>query len=182
MRNPLLGARGASRTYGPQKGADERTVETLEKALGNLADVCASDLGRDFRDTPGAGAAGGLGFGLLTFCDAKIRSGFDLVAEILDLEKAIADSDLVVTAEGRLDAQTLEGKGPAGVAALARKHGKPVVAFGGSIEDDAGLHEIFDAVVSITHEPMPLERALNEAAALLEQSAARTARLLQLHV
>ncbi len=182
VRNPLLGARGASRIYGPQKGADERTVETLEQALENLADVCVSDLGRDFRNTPGAGAAGGLGFGLLTFCNAEIRSGFDLVAEILDLENAIAASDLVVTAEGRLDAQTLEGKGPAGVAALARKHGKPVIAFGGSIEDDARLHELFDAIVSITQEPMPLERALKEAATLLERSAARTARLLRIGI
>jgi glycerate kinase len=182
VRNPLLGERGASRAYGPQKGADDATVATLEQALENLADVCAKDLDCDFRDTPGAGAAGGLGFGLLTFCKAKIRSGFDVVAEVLDLETAIAASDLVFTAEGRLDTQTLEGKGPAGVAALARKHGKPVIAFGGSVATDAPLHEIFDGVFPIVNEPMPLERALREAAPLLEQAAESAARLLQVRL
>lgn len=179
VRNPLLGARGASRTYGPQKGADAAAVGTLELALENLADLCAQDLGSDFRDTPGAGAAGGLGFGLLTFCHAKIRSGFDVVAGILELENAIASSDFVFTGEGRIDAQTLEGKGPAGVAALARKHGKPVLAFGGSIANDAPIHTVFDAVCPIVNEPMPLECALRDAAALLEQAAERAARIMQ---
>jgi glycerate 2-kinase len=175
VRNPLLGERGASRTYGAQKGADAAMIETLDRALENLADVCAQELGCDFRDTPGAGAAGGLGFGLLTFCHAQIRSGFEVVAEILNLENAIADSDLVITGEGRLDSQTLEGKGPAGVATFARKHGKPVVAFAGSVADDAALAKIFAAAHAIKTGAITLEEAVANAAFLLEQAAERFA-------
>lgn len=178
VQNPLLGERGASRTYGPQKGADPAMIETLEKNLEHLADLVSHDLRCDFRETAGSGAAGGLGFGLLSFCGASIRSGFDTVAEILRLEDAIAESDLVITGEGCLDAQTLEGKGPAGVAALARKQGKPVIALAGSVTGGSSLTNIFDATCSITDRPMPLEDALRDAAALLEQGAEHAARLL----
>ena len=120
MKNPLLGARGATRTFGPQKGVAPDQLDLLEAALTRLADVVARDLGCDFRETAGAGAAGGLGFGLMSFCGATIRPGFDLVAEMIDLETAIQRADVVVTGEGNLDEQTLEGKTPAGVARLAR--------------------------------------------------------------
>lgn len=128
VRNPLLGPRGASRIFGPQKGATPEQIELLERALVQLADVAARDLGSDFCARPGAGAAGGLGFGLLTFCGAELRSGFEVVAEAIGLAEKIERADVVITGEGRLDAQTLEGKAPARVAQLAREKGKSVYA------------------------------------------------------
>ena len=171
VQNPLLGARGAARVFGPQKGADEKTVFALEEGLRNLADVVAADLGCDPRETPGAGAAGGIAYGLMSFCGATVCSGFDLVARTLRLEEHIAASDLVITGEGRLDGQTLEGKGPAGVAALARKHGKRTLAFAGSIADDPRIAEIFDATCAIIDEPVPLDEAMRRGAEFLERAA-----------
>jgi glycerate kinase len=177
VQNPLLGERGAARVFGPQKGADARTVATLEEGLRNLADVVASDLGCDHRETPGAGAAGGIGFGLLSFCGATLCSGFDLVADLLRLEARIAACDLIITGEGRLDAQTLEGKGPAGVAALARRHGKPTLAFAGSIADAAAVDTIFTATLPIIDEPVTLDEAMRRGAEFLERTAGRAGRL-----
>lgn len=177
VQNPLLGERGASRTYGPQKGADPAMVETLERSLDHLADLISQYLGCDFREVPGSGAAGGLAFGLMSFCGAIVRPGFEAVAEILQLERAIEASDLIITGEGSIDAQTFDGKGPAGVAALARKHGKPVIAFAGAIAPDPRL-AIFDAVCPISERPLPLAESLRDAAALLEQSAERVARMI----
>src|ERR1700731_124033 len=114
VRNPLLGPRGATYTFGRQKGGTPDQLEILESALKRLADVVRRDLGSDFRDTPGAGAAGGLGFGLMSFCGATVRPGFELVAEMIDLEAAVRRADVVITGEGSLDQQTLEGKAPAG--------------------------------------------------------------------
>ena len=175
VQNPLTGERGASRTYGPQKGADPRMVQQLDGDLAHLADIVARDLRCDFRATPGAGAAGGLGFGLLSFCGAELRPGFETLAETLQLEKEIAASDLIITGEGRIDAQTLEGKGPAGVAALARKHGKPVIAFAGTVADDPRIAAVFDRVFAITPPDMPLDDALREAPRLLANCATKTA-------
>jgi len=172
VQNPLTGERGASRTYGPQKGADPQMVQWLDDHLARLANIVTRDLRCDFRATPGAGAAGGLGFGLLSFCGATLRPGFETLAEILQLEKAIAASDFVVTGEGRIDAQTMEGKGPAGVAALARKHGKPVIAFAGSVADDPRIATVFDHVFAITPPGLPLDEALRDAPRLLENCAA----------
>ncbi len=180
VQNPLLGERGTARVFAAQKGADARTIETLELCLENLADVVKQDLELDFRDTPGAGAAGGIGFGLLTFCGAKIESGFDVVAEAIGLRALVAASDFVATGEGRIDTQTLEGKGPAGVAALARGLGKPVLALGGSVADDAAVRAVFDADVTLVDEPMSLDDAMRRGAELLERAAARAARLIQL--
>ncbi len=178
--NPLLGERGAARIFGPQKGADAKTVATLEEGLRNLADVVAEDLGCDVREVPGAGAAGGIAYGLLSFCGAKVCSGFELVAATLRLEEHMAASDLVITGEGRLDGQTLEGKGPAGVAALARKHGKPTLALAGSITDDPGVENLFDAVCAIIDQPVPLEEAMRRGPEFLERAARRAAQLLAL--
>jgi glycerate kinase len=180
VQNPLLGPRGAAHIFAPQKGADEKTVAALEMHLTNLADVVATDLGCDFRDTPGAGAAGGIGFGLMSFCGAKMRSGFDVVAEVLRLDERIAACDLVVTGEGRLDAQTLEGKAPAGVSALARKHQKPVLAFAGSVADDPALSDIFPAALPIIDEPVKLDEAMRRGGEFLERAVRRAARLFQL--
>lgn len=180
VQNPLLGPRGTATVFSPQKGASEKDIVALEEGLLNLADVVASDLGCDFRDTPGAGAAGGLAFGLLSFCQARICSGFDLLAETLHLEDQIAGSDLVITGEGRIDGQTLEGKGPAGVAALARRHDKPVLAFAGSFAESSPLDVLFDAQCAIIDEPVSLDAAMSRGAEFLTRSARRAARLLKL--
>ncbi len=170
VNNPLLGEHGATRVYGPQKGVTPEMIGVLEAGLEHLADLVARDLGCDFRNTPGSGAAGGLGFGLMSFCGAGIRSGFDLVAGYARLAEAIADSDLVITGEGKIDAQTLHGKGPAGVAALARMHNKPVIAFSGIHEKGApaGEAEVFDAVFEICRPGLSTEESMKDAAVLLE--------------
>ena len=120
---------------------------------------------------PGAGAAGGLGFGLLSFCGATLRSGFETVAEAVGLHDAIVESDLVVTGEGCLDGQTLEGKGPAGIASLARRLGKPVIAFGGMVLERAALGQIFDGVFALKDDTISVETAIREAEGLLEKMA-----------
>ncbi|HEV2047204.1 MAG TPA: glycerate kinase [Chthoniobacterales bacterium] len=149
VRNSLLGENGATRVFGPQKGATPDGIDTLERALTKLADVVAKEFGFDYRDEPGAGAAGGLGFGLMSFCGAKIRPGFDVVAEAVGLESKMKDVDLVITGEGSLDRQTLEGKTPAGVAGLARKLGKRVYAIVGRASEDRQAREIFDGVYEL---------------------------------
>ena len=170
--NPLLGPGGATWTYGCQKGGDDTTLPALEAALTRLAEVKARDGGRDHRDTPGAGAAGGLGFGLLAFCGAELRSGFETVAEAIGLWAAVAESDLVLTGEGSLDTQTLHGKGPAGVARLARGLGKPVLAFGGQVLSPEALLETFDGVFALREGSITLEEAIRRAGPLLEEKAA----------
>ncbi len=170
--NPLLGEHGASRTYGRQKGGDSTTLAELDTALEHLADVASGELGVDFRHVPGAGAAGGLGFGLLTFCGATLRSGFEVVVEATGLREAVAEADLILTGEGCLDSQTLAGKGPAGVAALARSLGKPVVAFGGRVLASEALGRLFDGVFALAEDGVSVETAIREAASRLENKVA----------
>lgn len=173
VTNPLLGASGASFVYGPQKGL--REPERMDEALARIADIVARDLGggADFRNVPGAGAAGGLGYGLMTFCGAKLRPGFETIAEVAGIEAAVRDCDLVITGEGRLDSQTLFGKGPAELARLARRWGKSVVAFGGCVEPgaEAGLREVFADICTLSG---PLSDG-NGAEAALEAAARRFA-------
>jgi glycerate kinase len=149
VRNPLLGGNGATHTFGPQKGAMPDQVEILERALRKLADTITRDLGCDFRNNPGAGAAGGLGFGLMSFCNAELRPGFDVVADGVELKEKIKAADVVITGEGKLDTQTLEGKAPAGVARLARKLGKGVFAIVGRAGPDQQVRDIFDGVYEL---------------------------------
>ncbi len=171
VRNPLLGRNGATRTFGPQKGASEGEIEILERALTKLTDVVAQEFGFDYRNEPGAGAAGGLGFGLMSFCGAKIRAGFDVVAEAVGLESKMRDADLVITGEGSLDRQTLEGKTPAGVARLARKLGKRVCAIVGRATNDREVREMFDAVYQNARPGMSQEENMERAAELLRENA-----------
>jgi glycerate kinase len=171
VRNPLLGPRGATSTFGPQKGGTPEQLEILESGLTRLADVVACDLGCDFRDSPGAGAAGGLGFGLMTFCDAPVKSGFEIVAEFVGLRSAIEEADAVVTGEGRLDEQTLEGKAPAGVARLARQLGKPVFAIVGSRSATATTSALFDAVLVLARDQITPEESRARAGELLQERA-----------
>ncbi len=149
VKNPLLGETGATRTFGPQKGATPEQLEILERALTSLADTVTRELGCDFRRNPGAGAAGGLGFGLMSFCSAQLQPGFDVVADAVELEEKIKSADVVITGEGKLDSQTLEGKAPAGVAQLARKFGKRVFAVVGRATPDQKVREMFDGVYEL---------------------------------
>lgn len=178
--NPLLGPAGASHIYAPQKGATPADVATLEQTLAAIAALAGRDLGAPDPSTPGAGAAGGLGYGLMAFFGGQLRPGFDLVAELTGLHAAVQTADLVVTGEGRLDAQTAAGKAPAGVARLARAWGKPVIALAGSVPLTKEVHGDFDAVLPITNEPMTLDHAMQQAGPLLEAAAARAARLVRL--
>ena len=176
VKNPLLGENGATRVFGPQKGATKNDIDILERALTTLADVVAKEFGFDYRNEPGAGAAGGLGFGLMSFCGAKIRPGFDVVAEAVGLEAKIKDADVVITGEGSLDRQTLEGKTPAGVARLARKLGKPVFAIVGRAANDPKVRGIFDAVYKNAQPGMSQEENMKRAAELLRENARELAK------
>ena len=159
VKNPLLGQNGATRTFGPQKGATPEQLEILERALTRLADATAGDLGCDFRNEPGAGAAGGLGFGLMSFCDAKVRPGFEVVAEAVGLEQKIKRADVIITGEGKLDNQTLEGKTPAGVAVLGRKFGKRIFAIVGRAEANSKARDLFHGVYELAG-PVPEAKEL----------------------
>lgn len=175
VNNPLLGSHGCTRVYGPQKGVTD--FEFFENRLQHLADISKRDLGVDHRNVPGAGAAGGLGFGLMTFCGARLTSGFDLIADLVHLRERIAAAALVITGEGRMDAQTLHGKGPMGVADLARELGKPVAAFAGAIEAEDQLRSRIDFLWAIKPKEMPLAEAMLRgpellAAAVIAQSPA----------
>jgi glycerate kinase len=174
VRNPLLGPEGSSRVYARQKGADDRMIDYLEMALEHLAELVADQLGVDHRLLPGAGAAGGLGYGLATFCNAEIQRGFALVAEGLRLEERIAASDLVITGEGCIDAQTFYGKAPAEVARLAKKYDKPVAAVCGRCEAGANVAEWFDFVIAI--ETLDPGRCFINAPELVARAAGEIAR------
>jgi len=171
VKNALLGENGATRVFGPQKGASKADLDSLERALTKLADVVATEFGLDFRNQAGTGAAGGLGFGLLNFCGATILPGFEVVAEAVGLESKMKEADLVITGEGSLDRQTLEGKTPAGVARLARKLRKPVFAVVGRASDDREVRELFDGIYQNARPGMSQQENMKRAAELLRENA-----------
>ena len=171
VKNPLLGENGATQVFGPQKGASPSDLDNLERALTRLADVVTTEFGFDSRNEAGVGAAGGLGFGLLSFCGATIRPGFEVVAGAVGLEAKMKDADLVITGEGSLDRQTLEGKTPAGVARLARKLGKPMFAMVGRASEDPELREIFDGIYQNARPGMSQHENMKHAAELLRENA-----------
>ncbi|MCG8599532.1 MAG: glycerate kinase [Verrucomicrobiales bacterium] len=168
VENPLLGPEGCTRIYGPQKGIKSDEFEIHEARLQHLVKLLGNDAARS-ASQPGSGAAGGLGFGAAIFLNATLRPGFDLVAGQLDLESHISRADLVITGEGRLDAQTESGKAPAGVARLSREHSKEVYAFCGSKEEGAGRG--FAGVFEIRNPDKTLAENMASAAALLQASA-----------
>jgi glycerate kinase len=178
VRNPLLGENGATRVFGPQKGVADNKIDNLERALAKLADVVSREFGVDYRDEPGTGAAGGLGFGLMSFCGARIRPGFDVVAEAVRLESKMKDVDLVITGEGSLDRQTLEGKTPAGVARLARKLGKRVFAIAGRTDENRQVRELFDEVYELSEPGVSEREHIKRAAELLRERAQELAKAL----
>ncbi len=162
VTNPLCGPKGATFVYGPQKGIPAPMLPIMDAFHQNFARRTAQTLGEDFSESPGAGAAGGLGFALKAFLKAELLPGAELVIWTVELEKEMADADLVVTGEGRLDAQTFMGKGPSQVAALGKKYGVPVIGVGGSVtrEAEEASKGILKAVFSILREPASLKEAL----------------------
>ena len=175
--NPLTGPKGAAAVYGPQKGATPQMVEELDTALTHWADLVAKATGTDRRDTPGAGAAGGVGFGLVAVLGATTRPGAELVFELTGLLDELSSADLVVTGEGSLDVQTLHGKAPAAVAAAAREAGVPVVAVAGKVALTDG--EVADAGLAAAYALLEVASDEDEAMArpgpLLERLGARIA-------
>ncbi|WP_026528532.1 glycerate kinase family protein [Butyrivibrio sp. VCD2006] len=139
VTNPLCGANGCSVVFGPQKGATPEMIEDMDRWLGNYAALSKEIIPEADPDMPGSGAAGGMGFALRTFLSANLESGIDIIIRETFLEDYIKDADFVVTGEGMLDAQTAMGKAPAGVARLAKKYGKPVIAISGAVSDDAAM-------------------------------------------
>jgi glycerate kinase len=179
VKNPLLGQNGATRVFGPQKGVTSDKVEEFDRALTKLADVVTAQFGFDYRNEPGAGAAGGLGFGLMSFCGAKIQPGFGVVAKFVGLEQKMKDVDVVITGEGSLDRQTLEGKTPAGVARLAHKLGKLVFALVGRATEDRQWRELFDGVYQNARPGMDTAENMKRAAELLQDNARQLAKELK---
>ena len=160
--NPLCGPRGASAVYGPQKGATPEMVQQLDENLQRFAQLIKEQLGRDVSDVPGAGAAGGLGAGLMAFLDAELKPGIEITLTTLQVEKAMQGADLVITGEGKVDDQTVYGKVPWGVSKMAKKHGLPVLAFAGWLDPQAEVvhqHGI-DAILGILPHPMDLSEAM----------------------
>ena len=176
--NPLCGEHGAAAVYGPQKGATPEMVEMLERGLNRLAEKVGSQLGRDIRDLPGAGAAGGLAAGAVAFMDARLVSGIDAVMAQSRLREALADAGWVITGEGRFDEQSLRGKVVSGVTRLAREAGARVGLIAGQVllPPDAYRMQGIEAAQSCTTDDMELDYALANSEKLLEQAAERFAR------
>ena len=182
VTNPLCGPSGASAVYGPQKGASPKVVEELDRALDHLSRVIKRNLGLDVRDIPRAGAAGGLGAGLMAFMSAEIESGIDLICRVLGLEERLAGVDLVITGEGRVDVSTTYDKAPVGVARLAKVKGIPVIAMAGSL--GTGYEKVYqhgiDAIVPILDRPRTFEDSIYRTYDLLRSTTERTMRVLKL--
>lgn len=175
---PLLGPTGASAVFGPQKGATPADVQTLESALTQLATVTSATLGKATPQRPGNGAAGGLGFALVEFLGAESKPGVDEVAATVGLEQAVRGADWVFTGEGSVDAQTVMGKTPFGVAQAATRNGARVVIFAGRVAPDASvlLEHGVERLVAITAEGTPIEQALREGAESLTRATAEVCR------
>lgn len=182
VTNPLLGPRGASAVFGPQKGATPAMVAELDACLQRLAERLRDDLGQDVAEVPGTGAAGGMGAALLAVLGAQLRPGSEVVADALGLDAAVREADLVITGEGRTDGQTVHGKAPIGVARVAARHGVPVVGLSGALTPDSkavhahGIAAVFSAVRSVCS----VEEALRDAAANVRATARNIAMALQL--
>jgi glycerate kinase len=169
--NPLLGKRGATAVFSKQKGASETDPPILEAALQRLVTISN---GENAALTPGAGAAGGLGFGLLHFTDARLISGFDLLAELLDLEERIQAADHVITGEGSIDHQSLGGKGPVALARLAKSLGKPVTGYCGVADQEARRSDVFTNLHALADSGLPVETLISRAAPLLTEMVAHS--------
>ncbi len=182
VTNPLCGPTGASAVYGPQKGATPEMVTQLNAALAHYAEIIERDLALSVKDIPGAGAAGGLGAGLIAFAHATLRPGAQIVLEAVRLEEHVRTANLVITAEGQIDSQTAYGKTVGAVAALAKRYGLPVLALAGSLGEN--YHTVYtlgvDAVAALPSGPMTLDYAMQHAAELMKDATERSLRLTRL--
>jgi len=160
--NPLLGPRGAAAVYGPQKGATPAQVEKLEAGLAQFAELLERNLGKSVAEVPGAGAAGGLGAGLLAFCGAQLEPGINIVLDVVKLAERAAGAELIITGEGKIDSQTAFGKAPTGALRVGQQLGIPVIAIGGSVASDASQlsNYGFAALFSCLQQPMSLSEAM----------------------
>ncbi|MGY6028073.1 glycerate kinase [Phytobacter sp. AG2a] len=182
VTNPLTGKEGASAIFGPQKGATPKMIARLDQALGHYAKLIARDLDVEVLNLAGGGAAGGMGAGLFAFCGAELRRGIEIVTEALSLDAHVADADLVITGEGRIDSQTINGKVPVGVASVAKRYNVPVIGIAGSLTADVGVvhdHGI-DAVFSVIYKICSLDDALANAGENVRMAARNIAAVLKI--
>lgn len=172
VSNPLCGSQGASNIYGPQKGATHEMIEELDESLAYFADIIKRDLNKDVKDIAGAGAAGGLGASLMAFLDAELRPGIEIIIEIVRLEQAIKDADLVITGEGKIDGQTIYGKAPIGVAKIAKKYNIPVAAVAAIVGNDADIvHQYgINTLIQISEPPVSLSEPKIKKVELIKKS------------
>lgn len=179
VNNPLTGPDGASHVYGPQKGATPKMVKTLDAHLTHFDTVLTRTLGRSYNDVPGAGAAGGLGAGLMAFLNAELKLGVDIMIDTVKLKERMKGASLVFTGEGQLDFQTAFGKTPVGVAKVAKVDNIPVIAIAGGIGEgaDAVYDAGIDVMLGIVQAPMSLEDAVKDALQLIADTAEQAARL-----
>ena len=177
--NPLCGTRGASAVFGPQKGATPEMVQQLDAGLAKYASCARQATGRDVAEKAGAGAAGGLGAGLMFFTPAQLKPGVEIVLDAVGFSDIVRDADFVITGEGRTDFQTAFGKAPVGVAKVAKTHGVPVFCISGGLGEGADdvLAQGIDAVMSICDRPLSLEECMAAGAQLIEPAAARLSRI-----
>ncbi|GAA0315899.1 glycerate kinase [Psychrobacter aestuarii] len=181
VTNPLCGESGASAVFAPQKGANAQQVQTLDANLQHFANICTQQGYGDYQNVAGAGAAGGLGFALMSFCGARLQSGFDTIAGRLDLEAHIIAADVVITGEGKFDAQTQMGKVAGGISQLAKAHGTPVLAICGSVDTAVSvLPEPFTCVVPSIQTLAPIEDVLAQGYDNIEKTAASLAAAIKL--
>lgn len=180
--NPLCGLNGASHIYGPQKGADLKMVELLDKNLHHLGQKIKEFTKKDIMKIKGSGAAGGLGGGLIAFCDADINQGIDLILDIINIDMYLKEADLVITGEGKIDRQSIFGKVPVGVAKRAKKYNLPVIAITGSMEKGGELvyEEGIDLVIDIINRPMELEYAIEEVDGLIQEAAINVMKVVEM--
>jgi len=182
VNSPLCGEKGASAIFGPQKGADPEMVKLLDSNLAHYADVVKKQLGIDNLNAPGAGAAGGLGYALITFMGAAMNSGIETMLDSVGVDKYLVDCDLVITGEGKIDGQSAFGKVPVGVAQRVKKFGIPVLAIVGDIGDGAeNVYEYgIDSIMSTVNKAMPLSEAIGRSGELLEEAAVRAMRMIKI--
>jgi glycerate kinase len=180
VENPLLGQHGAVRVFGPQKGATDIDLTILEKSMTRMNQVIIHKTDHDFSSLPGTGAAGGIALVFKAFFNASIENGTRFIISNMDFEQKIKGADLLITAEGKVDSQTLEGKGPYGVAAKAKEFDVPTIILAGRADDMERLNAGFSAVFPITNGPMTLEQAIENTANDLERTATQIGNLLAL--
>ena len=184
VSNPLCGPEGASAVYGPQKGATPEMIELLDSGLSNMSTVVKHDVGLEIMDMAGAGAAGGLGGGLVAFINGTLRPGVDIVLDAVQLQEKMIGADLVITGEGQMDFQTVYSKAPIGVAKMANSMGIPVIGISGSL--GKGFEEVHDhgvqAAISIINAPMKLSEASERARGLVSSATEQALRIMRIGV